>query len=232
MLRRLIGLSALIVLFTLAMNWLDSSTRVPLNNPALTVTTTHIPLPDNFTLIPAFTPAYPCQLQQASVYDEQLCRSERLDEKAAAETDSVVFILRDYHVGTGCWSSINTDVRELRLCQKPGGQITTLANHLTSELFPAPDGHWFAFTTQDFFKQSPQDGGTFRPHVYRVNHDGTQVQRLDSNGWPPGIVGTAITRWSTDSAWLELTLWDGTETNGWLPYRLKADGSSLLERLK
>ena len=48
---------------------------------AATSTLTVTPLPDNFTLIPTFTPAFPCDLQNVEVHNDQLCRYESVSER-------------------------------------------------------------------------------------------------------------------------------------------------------
>jgi hypothetical protein len=191
-------------------------------------TPTRTPLPEDFTILPAFTPSFPCELQNIDVYDEELCRNERVQEALIEETDQTVLYVRTYHLGTGCWSSITADVRELRVCQRSSGAVTTLVDHLTADPVLSPDGEWYAFDTYEMYQRSPEDGGSFRPHVFRVRVDGSDLQELSTQDFPPEIVAGSVIAWSDDGEWLELSLWDGTE-NGWHTYLLRTDGSGEYE---
>jgi hypothetical protein len=196
---------------------------------AVTSAPTSTPLPDDFTLIPTFMPSYPCELQNVDVYDAHLCRSESVQEYAIVESEQSVLYVHSYHLGTGCWGSINQDVRELRVCARESGAVTILVEHLTADPLPSPDGEWYAFDMFEMYQRSPGDGGSFRPHIFRVRPDGTNMQELSTQSFPPEIVAGNIVAWSEDGEWLELSLWDGTE-NGWHPYRLRADGSGEYEQ--
>ncbi len=188
-------------------------------------TPTITPLPDDFTLIPAFTPSFACELHNADVYDADLCRSERITERALAQGISVSFIEHTYTMSTGCWGSISQTIRELRVCQRNSGTIRILTPNLVTALVSSPDGAWFAYGT---INPLGIDGDALRPHVYRVNADGTDVQSLDAGVFPDFAVGApADLRW-LDNSWIAFSLWDGT-TDGWHSYRLKADGSGTLE---
>jgi hypothetical protein len=203
----------------------------PAHAPADLIVTevpTGTPLPEDFTLIPAFTPAYPCELENVDVYDVDMCRGESVQEYAIVESDQSVLYVRAYHLGTGCWSGINVDVRELRVCERESGAVTTLVEHLTADPVPSPDGEWYAFDTFEMYQRSESDGGSFRPHFFRVRTDGSDLQELSSQPLPPEIVGGGVEGWSDDGEWLELSLWDGTE-DGWHPYRLRTDGSGEYE---
>jgi hypothetical protein len=197
----------------------------PAHAPAEFVPTpTGTPFPEDFTILPLFAPSYPCELQDIDRYDEDICWHEQVEEIPIEDTGPTLLYIRAYHRGTGCWSSINYDVRDLRVCSRPSGEVTTLAEHLTSDPLPSPDGEWYAFDTLEVFQRSPEDGGSFRPHVFRVRPDGTDLQELSTQSFPAEIVSGTVIAWSDDGEWLELSLWDGTE-NGWHPYRLRTDGS-------
>jgi hypothetical protein len=197
-------------------------TPVPIGTPIPS------PLPPDFSILPLFTPAYPCELENTSAEDENLCRYEGVQEMAIGEGEHSVLIQRDYHIGQGCWSSINVDTHELRVCDRRSGQGTALTTHLASSVVRSPDGAWFAFDTFEWDIQ-PEKGALPRIHIYRVRLDGTGLQMLDTQGLPNGTVGAQLAGWSPDGAWLAFQFWDGTE-NGWHDYRVKADGSGLYER--
>ncbi len=185
------------------------------------------PLPEGFTLIPAFVPAYPCALQNVDVYDAHLCRSESVKESILIEGTDVVFIAHDKHIGTGCWTSINQDVHELRVCDRSSGAFEVLSRELVTLLLPSPDGEWLAFGTMNRLSTA---GDALDPHLYRVRVDGSGLQQLDPQPFPAYAVGApGDLRW-LDDEWLAFSLWDGTE-NGWHPFRLKTDGSGQYEAL-
>lgn len=188
--------------------------------PALTPTM----LPDDFTLIPTFEPSYPCELQNVDVRDENLCRSERVEERVLFEGDGVQFIQHDYHMGQGCWSGISQDIHTLYACNKDSGERTTLTADLTTAPVLSPDGAWLAFGTMNPLSTA---GDALLPHVYRVRLDGTGLQRLDAQGFPAGLVGAPIDlRWLDDDC-VALKLWDaaGNDDSNYHAFRLKADGS-------
>ena len=214
-------LAGLVVAIVALSNWVPGLVFTPAPTP------TRTPLPEGFTLIPTFVPSFPCELQNVDVYDEQLCRSEWVHERVLVEGDGVLFIQRDNHLGTGCWTGVNTDIHELRVCERESGAVTLLSDELTSELLLSPDGEWYAFGAMN---RDALGEDAFNPRVYRVRRDGTGLQRLDTQGFPQMIVGAPLDlRW-IDDEWLALTLWDGTE-GGYHPYRLKADGSGFYELL-
>jgi hypothetical protein len=200
---------------------------------SVTPVPTHAPtpslLPSDFSILPAFTPAFLCELENVTAKDEKLCRYERIQETIIGESEQWVLIRRDYHVGQGCWSSINVDTHELKVCDRRSGASTILTAHLASSIVRSPDGRWFAFNTFEWDIQ-PETGALPLIHVYRVREDGTGLQQLDTQGLPPQTVGAEMVEWSPDSAWLQIRFWDGTE-NGWTGYRLKADGSGVYERV-
>lgn len=220
--RRIVFIVALLFLAAVALSRWQPNVSLP---PAPTPTRT--PLPEGFTLIPTFVPAFPCELQNVDIYDEDLCRSEWVHETVLAEGAGVSFIQHDYHIGQGCWSSISQDIHELRVCHRESGAVTTLTNELTSVLFLSPDGEWYAFGAMN---RDALGDDAFNPRVYKIRPDGTDMQRLDTQPFPDEIVGAPIDlRW-LDNNWLALTLWDGTE-GGYHPFRLKADGSGEYEPL-
>ncbi len=189
--------------------------------PAPTPTTT--PLPENFTLIPTFAPAFPCDLQNIEVYDDQLCRYESVTESIAAEGDGVSFISHEHTMGQGCWDSVNQQIRELRVCTRSSGAITMLSENFVTNLIASPDGEWLAFGTMNRLSTGID---SIRPHIYRVRSDGSDLQQLDTKGFGGYRVGAANDlRWD-GADWLAFTLWDGT-AEGYYAYRLKADGSGV-----
>ena len=149
-------------------------------------TPTITPLPDDFTLIPAFTPSFACELHNAHVYDADRCRNERITERALAQGIGVSFIEHTYIMSTGCWGSISRMIRELHVCQLDSGATRVLTPNLVTALVPSPDGTWFAYGTMNSLGT---DGDALRPHIYRVKADGTTVQSLDAGGFPDFAVG-------------------------------------------
>ena len=183
-------------------------------------------LPENFTLIPTFAPAFPCDLQNVEVHDDQLCRYESVSERSLISGDDVVFIEHEYRVGQGCWSSVNQQIRELRVCMKSSGAIMTLSENFVTDLIASPDGEWLAFGTMNPLSTGAD---SVRPHLYRVRIDGRDMQQLDMQGFGGYRVGAAIDLHWDGADWLIFKLWDGTE-NGYYPYRLRADGSGIYEQ--
>lgn len=224
--RRLILLLVLLALAIVGLSrWQPGIEHLP---PTETPKPQVTPLPAGFTLIPTFVPAYPCQLQNVEVYDEALCRHERVTETILARGEAVTFIRHDYSVGMGCWGSINQDIHELRVCDQTSGATTALTDSLVTPLLPSPDGKWLVYGTMSM---RSADKDMLRPHVYRVRSNGSDASRLDTQDFPDFAVGApGDLRW-LDNAWIALTLWDGTQDDGWHPYRLKADGSGVYEPL-
>lgn len=221
--RRLIALLIVLLVGTLTLSrWrpgAETLTPTPPTAPTL--------LPPDFTLIPTFVPAYPCQLQNIDLYDEKVCRNERVSESVLVKGETVMFIQHDYHVGTGCWGSINQDIHELRVCDRASGATTTLTDSLVTPLLVSPSGEWLVYGTMGL---KPDSGDAFKPHVYRVRSDGTDAARLDAQPFPNYAVGAPRDlRW-LDDEWVAFSLWDGTQ-DGWHPFRLKADGSGVYEPL-
>lgn len=203
-------------------NWRPGVTT-PLPTPMPTL------LPDDFTILPTFEPAYSCELHNVEVRDDQLCWSDRVEERLLVDSDGVQFIQHDYHTSSGCWGTIHQDTHELRVCSKRSGAVTTLTTQLTHDPLHSPDGEWLAFGVLSI---TDADGRTMSPHVYRVRVDGTDLQQLDTLAFPDGLVGPlAELRWMDDE-WLALTLWDGRSGDeSYHPYRLRADGSGVYEAL-
>jgi hypothetical protein len=196
------------------------------SSPTLTPTM----FPDDFTLIPAFEPSYPCELQIVDVRDEKLCRSERVTEQVLFEGDGVQFIQHDYHMGQGCWSGISQDIHKLYVCDKTGGERMILTADLTTAPVLSPDGAWLAFGTMNPLST---EGDALLPHVYRVRLDGSGLQQLDTQGFPAGLVGAPMElRWLDDD-WVALKLWDaaGNDQSNYHLFRLKTDGSGVYEAL-
>ncbi|HVO68908.1 MAG TPA: hypothetical protein VMT24_02615 [Aggregatilineaceae bacterium] len=194
---------------------------------SVTLPSTSTFVPPDFSILAPFTPSYRCELQNVEISDTTLCRNEQVQESIAGQSDKRLLIQHNYHVGQGCWSGINTDQHDLRVCDRQTGQTAVLATHMASTLVKSPDGAWFAFTTFTWDLR-PTQGALPLLHVYRVWSDGAVLQRLDTGGLPSFAVGAELVGWSPEGAWLELRLWDGTE-NGWHRYRLRADGSGMYE---
>ncbi|MEP7291119.1 MAG: hypothetical protein ABI835_05020 [Chloroflexota bacterium] len=218
--RRLMLILALLVVGVIALSsWQPGAQDVLLPTPTVTM------LPDDFTLISTFVPSFPCELQQVEVYDDKICRYESVKEQVLAEGDGVTFIQYDYHMGQGCWDSVSQDIHELHVCQRNTGAVTLLTDELTSGLLLSLDGAWYAYGTMD------KDMRTGNPHVFRVRRDGTDVQQLDTQGFPASAIGApGNLRW-LDDQWLAMTLWDGSGADGYHPFRLKTDGSGVYEAL-
>lgn len=197
---------------------------------APTVAPTPSPLPPGFTILQPFTPSYPCELQNVTAQDEAICRNERVEERIIGEGAEGLLIERDYHIGQGCWSGVNQYIRELKACDRNTGEVTVLTEHLGPPPLSSPDGAWYAYYTFEWVSQ-PEGGTIPQIQFYRIRPDGTELQVLDAQGLPGRYVGAQIQGWSPDGAWLELTLWDGTQ-DGWHPYRLKSDGSGVFEPLE
>jgi hypothetical protein len=194
------------------------------NVPGATPTSTSTLIPDNFTLIPTFVPASPCDLQNVEVYDDKLCRYETVTESIAAEGDGVSFIAHEHYMGQGCWDSVSQQIRELRVCTKSSGAMTTLSENFVTTLIASPDGAWLAFGTMNRLSTGID---SVRPHLYRVRSDGSDLQQLDTQGFGGYRVGAPLNLHWDDGGWLVFSLWDGTD--GYYPYRLKADGSGTYE---
>jgi hypothetical protein len=190
------------------------------------------PLPDNYTILPTFEPSYPCEMQNAEqrVQRDNFCRYERVTESLLVLGDGVWFILHTYHMGSGCWSGINQDIRELHVCSRRSGERTIFTTELTSVLLPSPDGDWLLYGTMSI--RTPGDI-PLMPHVWRVRFDGTDLQELSTQGFPDGLVGAPLDlRWLDDD-WVALRLWDaaGNEPSNYHAFRLKSDGSGIYEAL-
>jgi hypothetical protein len=123
---RIVGYYALF--FTLAISAQGCSSAAVISVPTDAPTPSF--LPTDFSILPPFTPAYPCELQNVTMNDDHLCRYERVQEKIVGQDEYGLLIQRDAHTGQGCWSSINVDTHELRVCNRRNGQVSTLATHL------------------------------------------------------------------------------------------------------
>jgi hypothetical protein len=190
-----------------------------------TDTATPTLIPDNFTLIPTFVPASPCDLQNVEVYDDKLCRSESITERTLISNYGVSFIEHEYRMGQGCWDSVSQQIRELRVCTRSNGAMTTLSKDFITDLIESPDGEWLAFGTMNRLSTGID---SVRPHVYRVRSDGSDLQQLDTQGFGGYRIGAPLDLHWDDADWLGFTLWDGTE-GGYYAYRLKADGTGTYE---
>jgi len=218
--RRLIALLLIVLVGIVALNfWQPGGSAFA---PAPTATST--PLPDNFTLIPTLVPDFPCELQNVDRHDDQLCRSESVHESIVAQGEGVLFIAHDYQMGQGCWDGVTLQSRELRVCNRSSGVITTLSKNFASDLPLSPDGEWLAFGTMNPLST---ERDALRPHLFRVRRDGSGLQQLDVHSFAGYRVSAPRDlRW-LDNDWLAFSLWDGTSENGWHPYRLRADGSGV-----
>jgi hypothetical protein len=186
------------------------------------------PIPDS-SILPPFTPSHACELENISAdtscqdgyYSTMMPRvcgaSESVREVVIGKGSHTQLIQRDYHYFGGCWDGITSDVRSLRICDTDSGESTTLKEHIRGDPLPSPDGTWFVFNAL----ASTHDVSI---HLFRVRADGTDLTQLDTQPFPHRVVGAQDYRWSEGNAWLEVSLWDGTE-NGWRNYRLRTDGS-------
>jgi hypothetical protein len=189
------------------------------------------PLPEGFTLIPEFVPAYPCHLQIVNVYSRDLCRSESVTETLLSTANGNSLIEYRYSYSAGCWHEINYDKRELRVCDQVTGVRSTLRSDAIPPYLPSPDGSWLVFATFAWEYLPDSQGSIPRICFFRVSVDGSRFQQLNTRSFPFAVVGGVVERWSADGAWLEVRAWDGTE-GGWYPFRLKADGSGTVERVR
>ncbi|MEO8392725.1 MAG: hypothetical protein ABI700_07015 [Chloroflexota bacterium] len=212
-------LGILLVGVLLLSDWRPYASGVPSVTPTATF------LPDNFTLIPTFAPAFPCDLQKIEVHDDKLCRYESVTESIAAEGDGVSFITYEHYIGQGCWSGVSQQIRELRVCTRSSGAITTLSENFVTNLIASPDGEWLAFGTMNRLSTGIE---SVRPHLYRIRSDGSDLQQLDTRGFGGYRVGAAMDLHWDGADWLAFTLWDGTD-GGYYVYRLKVDGSGTYE---
>lgn len=182
------------------------------------------------SLLPTFTPAYACQLEQAyqQVNDclvqaspelsYPCSRTEAIQETLLGQSDGSQLIQRDYQFSAGCWHSISSDNRSLKVCDSRSGDSTLVMAGIFGDLLPSPDKMWFAFAAATAKNEVAQ-------HLYLVRADGSELIQLDTQPLPWGqIVGSQFHQWSTDGAWVEVSLWDGRQ-GGWHRYRLRTDGS-------
>lgn len=182
------------------------------------------------SILPTFTPAYACQLEQAyqqvnyclvqaSPERSYPCtRTEAVKETLLGQSDASHLIQRDVHFSAGCWHGISSDSRSLKVCDSHSGASSLVMAGIFGDLFPSPDKMWFAFVAATTKNEVTQ-------HLYLVRADGSELIQLDTQPLPWGpIVGSQFHQWSTDGAWVEVSLWDGRE-EGWHRYQLRTDGS-------
>lgn len=182
------------------------------------------------SILPTFTPAYACQLEQA--YQQiNYClvqaspelaypcsRTEAIAETLLGQSAASHLIQRDYHFSAGCWHGISSDTRSLKVCNSQSGASSLVMTGIFGDLLPSPDKTWFAFAAATAPHEVTQ-------HLYLVRADGSELIQLDTQPLPQAqIVGSQFHQWSTDGAWVEVSLWDGRD-GGWQRYRLRADGS-------
>jgi hypothetical protein len=191
------------------------------------------PDPVTHSILPTFMPAFPCELQNASNRVDACsvpklsytCQSESIHETALGEGSDTMLIQHDYFNSAGCWSSVTTERRSLRVCDTESGEITTLAEDVLGELMPSPDGAWLAIVSAKL------ESHRMEPHIFRLALDATEIVQLDTQLFPQDfVVGARILEWSEDGEWLEVSLWDGNE-EGYYRYRLRTDGSGEFELL-
>jgi hypothetical protein len=195
------------------------------------------PVPDRGSILPTFTPSYPCELENVSKHVDfcmvrgrsdfsyPCSQTESIQEITLGEGSQTVLIQRDYHFSSGCWHGVNSNVRSLRVCDSQSGESTTLAEDVACDAIASPDRAGFAFVAAE-----PGSFG-LKPHLFRVRLDGTGLLQLDTRPFPQEqVVATRILRWSEDGAWLDVSLWDGHE-GGFHRYCLRTDGSGQFERL-
>lgn len=195
------------------------------------------PIPVGYSALPAFTPSYPCELEKAANSESCMLtqptpqrsypcgQSEMVEETLLGEGDQSVLIQRYTLFSAGCWHGTNRERRSLKACDPSNGESTVLAEGVIGEAHPSPDGAWYAFMA------TGPDISALTPHVYKVRADGSEMVQLDTQRFPQSqVVGGAILGWSSDGAWVEITLWDASN-NIWHEYRLLTDGSGGFEVL-
>ena len=189
------------------------------------------PVANRGSILPEFTPAYPCELENVQRHVDfcmvhasptlsyPCSQTESVAERVIGAGEQTQLIQRDEHISAGCWHGISSDTRALRRCDIESGAITTLAEDVLGELIPSPDGAWFAFVAAE------PGSHRLKPHLFRVRADGADLLQLDTGPFPQEqVVGAHIAGWSADGAWLEISLWDG-RAHGYHRYRLRTDGS-------
>ncbi|MBE2224539.1 MAG: hypothetical protein IAF02_23570 [Anaerolineae bacterium] len=195
------------------------------------------PVPNQGSILPAFTPSYSCELENVSNHIDfcmvhasselsyPCSRTESIHEIVIGEGSHTLLIQRDYHVSAGCWTGITSDLRSLRVCDSRSGIATTLAKDALGDPILSPDGAWFAFVAAE------SGSDHLKPHIFRVRLDGTDLIQLDAQPFPlDQVVGVQILQWSEDGEWLEVSLWDGHE-GSYHRYRIRPDGSGEFEIL-
>lgn len=192
-------------------------------------------LPDGWSILPTFEPSYPCELENvsnrvdfcmvhASPELSYPCHQEEsVQETVIGKGSRTWLIQREYRMAGGCWSGVSSEVRSLRTCDVDSGASDTIVEGLGASPLLSPDGDWFVFDAL----ASKHD---VRIHLFLVRTDGTDLTQLDTRPFPHQVVGARDFRWMEDSAWLEVSLWDGTG-DGWHDYRIRTDGSGDYERL-
>lgn len=204
---------------------------------ATLIACSQMPTPRNRgSILPLFTPAYACELEQAERH-VKFCmvhasaelsypcsQQESVHEHVIGEGGQTQLIQRDYHYSAGCWHGVTSDTRSLRVCDSDSGDSTTLAHDLIGDPIRSPDGAWFAYVAAE------PGSGRLKPHIFRVRADGTDLIQLDTQPFPQDqVVGAQIIEWSADGDWLRISLWDGN-ADGQHQYTLRADGSGLFTR--
>lgn len=205
------------------------ATTVPDFQATQTACQENAPDPVTYSILPTFTPAFPCELQNASNSIKgclaYTCQSESIQETALGEGNDTVLIQHNYFNSTGCWSGGTTERRSLRVCDTETGETTTLAEDVLGEILTSPDGAWLAIVSAKL------ESNRMEPHIFRLALDGTEIVQLDTQMFPQDfVVGARILEWSEDGEWLEVSLWDGN-AEGHYRYRLRTDGSGEFEPL-
>jgi hypothetical protein len=181
--------------------------------------------------LPRFTPSYACELENIERRVE-LCMVHASETLAypCAQTESVServfhagtqwqFIQHDYRWSAGCWTSTSTEQRSLRICEKSIGQIDTLANDALGEVIESPDHTRYAYVAAESGSQR------LKPHIFLVRFAEAKPLQLDTLPFPiQPVIGLSILGWSADSAWVEVSTWDGS-AEGYHRYYLATDGS-------
>jgi hypothetical protein len=195
------------------------------------------PVADHGSILPEFTPAYPCELENVERHVDfcmvhasptlsyPCSQTESVAEQVIGAGEQTQLIQRDEHVSAGCWHGASSDTRALRRCDTASGASVTLAEDVLGVPISSPDEAWFAFVAAE--------PGSYRlgPHLFRVRVDGAELLQLDTQPFPQEqVVGAHIVGWSEDGEWLEISLWDG-RANGYHRYRLRTDGSGQFEVL-
>jgi len=195
------------------------------------------PVPDRGSILPAFTPAYACELENSARHVDfcmnhaspelsyPCSQTESVQERAVGQGSQTVLIQHDVEMTRGCWHGFSSSARSLKVCNLSSGESTPLAEDVKGDPLPSPDKLSLAFVAAE-----PGSYG-LKPHLFRVQADGSRLLRLDNQPFPQAqVLGASLLVWSEDGQGLDISLWDGT-AGGLHRYRLRTDGSGQFEKL-